>query len=354
VGSFDLRTRIALTLSRVAGSVIFGRLHEAFGGSKRLAGATRRQLAGIRGLGPSGAAAIERALQSDAPELEINRCRTAGVSILDPSGFPAALASAPDAPIALYVRGAFEAADAQAAAIVGTRHASAYGRRMARSIASSLARAGATVVSGLARGIDSEAHQGALAAGGRTIAVLGCGLGSVYPPENARLADRIARGAGAVISELPFDEPARPEHFPRRNRIISGLAWATVCVEASPTSGAINTCDWALGQGRVVGAIPGPADSALSKGPHALLRQGAMLVEDAADILEEIPTADPGAPGDLLQRSLWDAVRRGARTVDRARAMAGLRANVAARVAEELVRSGWIVRDGGGALAPAR
>lgn len=349
--AFDLRTRVAFVLSGAVGSTLFARLAEAFRDAGALTRADRAAIAKVRGIGPAAAAAIERALKSDEPERELERCRAQGVRVLAPGepGFPEALASAADAPLLLYVRGALEARDGQAAAIVGTRRPSGYGLRMARELAGRVARAGVTVVSGLARGIDAEAHRAALDAGGRTIAVQGCGLGQIYPPEHAALAVRISN-SGAVLSELPLSEKPRPEHFPRRNRLISGLAWITVCVEASPTSGAITTCDWALEQGRSVGAVPGPAASAGSRGPHMLLRQGAKLVEDAADILEEIPSISPDGPADLLQRCVLDATRRGARDLEGIRAAAGLREEVAARVVEELVRAGWLAREIGGRL----
>jgi DNA processing protein len=348
---FDLRTRVALTLSGAVGSTLFARLAEAFRDSEGLSRAGRSAISQVRGVGPAAAAAIERILRSDEPEREMELCRARGVRVLAPDdpGFPRALAAAADAPLALYVRGTVDDRDAQAAALVGTRRPSEYGRRIARELAGRVARAGVTVVSGLARGIDAEAHSAALAAGGRTIAVQGCGLDHVYPPEHAPLADRIA-SAGAMLSEFPLREGPRPEHFPRRNRLISGLAWITVCVEASPTSGAITTCDWALEQGRSVGAVPGPVGLSGSRGPHMLLRQGAKVIEDAADILEEIPSIEPAGPADLLQRCVFEAVRRGARDLDRIRASAGLREDVAARVVEELVRAGWVGRGPDGRL----
>lgn len=349
--AFDLRTRLALVLSGAVGATLLNRLAGAFREAGALARADRAAIAKVRGIGPSAAAAIERALKSDAPEKELERCRAVGVRVLAPEdpGFPRMLAAASDAPLVLYLRGTLEPRDGQAAAIVGTRLSSGYGRRMARTLAGSAARLGVTIVSGLARGIDAEAHRAALEAGGRTIAVQGCGLGQVYPPEHAALAARIA-ASGAVLSEFPLLEGPRPERFPRRNRLISGLSWITVCVEASPTSGAITTCDWALEQGRSVGAVPGPAGAAGSRGPHMLLRQGAKLVEDAADILEEIPSLASAAPIDLLQRCVLEIIRRGAGDLKRIRVAAGLREEVAARVVEELVRGGWLTRGVGGRL----
>lgn len=202
-------------------------------------------------------------------------------------GYPALLASVPDAPDELHLRGTLKTCGALA--IVGSRRPTPYGRRMARLLAGQCARQGIVVVSGLARGIDTEAHQAALAAGGLTWAVLGSGLDRVYPQENAKLAEAIVRGGGALLSELPPDAEPKPFHFPRRNRIVSGLSWGTVVVEGGPKSGALITAKAALGQGREVFAVPGPADSPMSEGPLELLRQGALMARDLDDVLSEIP-----------------------------------------------------------------
>jgi len=199
-------------------------------------------------------------------------------------GYPPLLAQLYDPPAELYVRGDLQILDESAVAIVGARSCSPYGRQVARSLARELAGAGLVVVSGLARGIDGEAHRGTLEAGGRTVAVLGCGIDRDYPRSHAELALRI-REQGAVVSEyVPGVEPA-PWRFPARNRIIAGLCVATVVVEARERSGALITADFALELGREVFAVPGEITSALSAGTNDLLRQGAAPLLAAADVL---------------------------------------------------------------------
>lgn len=201
--------------------------------------------------------------------------------------YPALLAPVPDAPLELHLRGALGSRGALA--IVGSRRPTPYGRRMARKLAGSCARLGIVVVSGLARGIDTEAHQAALAAGGLTWAVLGSGLDRIYPAENEGLAAAIVRGGGALLSELPSDAEPKGFHFPRRNRIISGLSWGTVVVEGGAKSGALITAKDALSQGREVFAVPGPADSPMSEGPLDLIRSGAVMARSLDDVLAELP-----------------------------------------------------------------
>jgi DNA processing protein len=242
-------------------------------------------------------------LKADA-EREIGAARTAGATIVlhgDPH-YPEALRFIEDAPIVLYVRGALRAEDAVAIAIVGARRATSYGRIQARRLARDLAGIGSTVVSGMARGIDSEAHRGALDGGGRTIAVLGCGIDVVYPPENRRLRDAIAE-SGAVVSEFPTGTAPLAHHFPRRNRLVSGLALGVVVVEAAERSGSLVTVDWALSQGREVFAVPGPVDSPLSTGVHRLLREGAALAAGIDDLAREIAALGAlSAPADQAGR----------------------------------------------------
>ena len=190
-------------------------------------------------------------------------------------------------PATIYLEGNLIAQDNIAIAIVGSRRATDYGLNNAERIGFELASRGITVVSGLARGIDSAAHRGALKAGGRTIAVLGSGLDVIYPPENKKLAQDIAQG-GAVISEFIPDTPPHRENFPRRNRIISGLSLGVVVVEAAKRSGALITENFALEQGREVFALPGKVDSFTSGGVHDLIKEGAKLIESIEDIIEEL------------------------------------------------------------------
>jgi len=202
--------------------------------------------------------------------------------------FPTALAAIHDPPQTLWIRGDVDALRAPAVAIVGSRAASPYALEVARRLGADLARRNITVVSGMARGVDSAAHRGALEGGGITIAVFGCGVDVIYPPEHRRLAERIVE-RGALVSEFPPGMPPLRSNFPQRNRIISGLSLAVVIVEAAEGSGSLITADFALEQGRTVLAVPGNVLGGRNYGAHALLRDGAKLVECADDILEELP-----------------------------------------------------------------
>jgi DNA processing protein len=202
--------------------------------------------------------------------------------------FPTALDAIHDPPETLWISGDLDALRAPAVAIVGSRAASPYALEVARRLGADLARRNVAVVSGMARGVDSAAHRGALEGGGVTIAVFGCGVDVIYPPEHRGLADRIAE-RGALVSEFPPGTPPLKAHFPQRNRIISGLSLAVVIVEAAEKSGSLITADFAMDQGRTVLAVPGNVLGGRNFGAHALLRDGAKLVECADDILEELP-----------------------------------------------------------------
>lgn len=219
----------------------------------------------------------------------------------DDPRYPAALRTIADPPQMLYVRGALRDEDRSAVAVVGSRRASAYGAAVAEWLGRELARAGVTVVSGLARGIDGAAHRGALQAGGRTVAVLGCGPDVVYPPEHRRLMAQLIE-SGAAISEYPPGTPPLKHHFPRRNRLISGLSLGVVVVEGREDSGALITADCALEQGREVFAVPGPVLVPTSALPNRLLQQGAKLVTTVEDILEELrlPKSQPHAAASAI------------------------------------------------------
>lgn len=205
----------------------------------------------------------------------------------DDPAYPAALRDLPDSPPVLFVKGTLEPDDDWAIAVVGTRKPTAYGREVAQHFASGLAQQGLTIVSGLARGVDAIAHRAALEAGGRTLAVLGCGVDRVYPPEHHKLAQDIM-AQGALISDYPLGTPPDAANFPARNRLISGLSRGVVVVEAGSTSGALITADFAAQQGRDVFAVPGSIFSPVSQGTHRLLREGAILATDVVDILEAL------------------------------------------------------------------
>ena len=202
--------------------------------------------------------------------------------------FPTCLGAIHDPPETLWVSGDVDILSAPCVAIVGSRAASPYALEVARRLGADLARRNVVVVSGMARGVDSAAHRGALEGGGVTIAVFGCGVDVTYPPEHRGLAARIVE-RGALVSEFPPGTPPRKEHFPQRNRIISGLSLAVVIVEAAEGSGSLITADFAMDQGRTVLAVPGNVLGGRNFGAHALLRDGAKLVECADDILEELP-----------------------------------------------------------------
>jgi DNA processing protein len=225
-----------------------------------------------------------------AQECERLQTLQAAVLTLAAPDYPAPLRWIPDPPLVLYVRGTLMPEDHLALAVIGSRQPSNYGKLMAQRLSTALARYGFTVVSGLARGIDSLAHQSTLQAGGRTIAVLGSGLDRIYPPEHWRLGNAIS-AQGAVLSEFPCATKPDRWNFPRRNRIISGLALGTLVVEASDKSGSLHTARHAAEQGREVFAVPGRADTPTSRGTHMLIKQGAKLVEGIDDILDELPEA---------------------------------------------------------------
>lgn len=206
---------------------------------------------------------------------------------IDSGYYPERLKAIYDPPDVLYYRGELLEEDSKAIAIVGSRKCSAYGVKMAESLARGLAERGITVVSGMARGIDTASHKGALEAGGRTIAVMGSGFGRIYPPEAGSLLEEIA-SSGCVITEYPIETPPLRWNFPKRNRIISGLSLGVVVVEAARKSGALITANFALDEGREVFAVPGRADLNTSSGTNALIQAGAKLVTTASDILDEL------------------------------------------------------------------
>ena len=271
------------------GPALYRRLVRQFGSWQAVTGASVRSLAGVPGVSSQTAEAIRSPVREFDPSAELEDAKRQGVSIVadDDPGYPPGLNPMDDAPPALYVRGALLPTDALAVAIVGTRRCSVYGQTQAERLGAALASAGITVVSGLARGIDAAGHRGALRGKGRTIAVMGCGLGRIYPPEHEELADRIAE-QGAVLSELPMSTPPRSQNFPARNRLIAGLSLGVVVVEAGERSGALITSRLANELGRQVFAVPGEISRPQSRGCHALIRDGARIVTDVRDILDEI------------------------------------------------------------------
>lgn len=237
-------------------------------------------------------ARLAETIASGRHRAELTTARRAGARFAAPGDpdYPELLAGIARAPIGIFVKGVPLGPLLPAIAIVGTRSPTPRGVAFARALAADVARVGITVVSGLARGIDTAAHRGALDAGGPTVAVLGSGIAQTYPPENAGLAREIA-SSGAVVSEFPPMQEARPAAFPQRNRIISGLSMGVVVVEAGARSGALITAARALEQGREVFAVPGPVDEPQSRGPNGLIKRGARLVEGIEDVLDELEAA---------------------------------------------------------------
>lgn len=284
----EREAQIALNLVGGIGTARLGCLLRCFGSAAGILSVAATELSRVSGIGDKLAGRIA-AFETEDLRQELSLAARCGVRIIlraDPE-YPVNLKTIPDPPPVLYVKGNLSRQDDLACAIVGSRRASLYGLTNARGLAAELARLGFTVVSGLARGIDTAAHQGALKAKGRTIAVVGSGLSKIYPAENRGLADAIAE-AGAVISEFPLNAEPLKQNFPQRNRVISGLSLGVLVAEAAVNSGALITADFALEQGREVFALPGRIDSPQSLGANKLIQQGAKLVAGVGDILEEI------------------------------------------------------------------
>lgn len=302
---------LALVLAPSLGPASCGKLLKHFGSPERVLAATASQLQ--KASGRIRQKAID-ALAGDGKEelmvaasQELERTDELGMEIvaIDDPRYPAMLRNIHDPPIALYVLGNTESLVCRGIAMVGSRAATNYGRDVAGQLAKGLVKQGFTIVSGLALGIDTESHKGALASRGSTIAVLGCGLDVIYPPSNHMLYKQIAE-SGAVVSEYPLGTEPDNFRFPARNRIISGLSLGVVVVEATKRSGSLITANQALEQGREVFAVPGRIDSMKSTGSHALLQEGAKLVLNINDITEELAPGIQMPPGTDLPRMLGD------------------------------------------------
>ncbi len=306
---------IALNMVDGVGPIRVRALRDRFGEPQAILSASKTDLMQVDGVGEEVARSIISWREKVDLDAELQRIEKSGVHVIsrDDAEYPKHLREIYDPPLVLYVRGSLTERDSLAIAVVGSRRTSLYGQDMARKLAFQLARVGVTVVSGLARGIDTSAHNGALQAKGRTVAVIGCGIDIVYPAENKKLADEIVEKGGAVVTEFPFGVQPDRQNFPMRNRIISGWSLGVVVVEANLKSGALITANQAGEQGRQVFAVPGRADSILSKGANKLIKDGAKLTEDVEDILSEfeyllpkmaMKPAEPGLEGEGTKPAL--------------------------------------------------
>jgi DNA processing protein len=314
----DLLGHVRLACVPGIGSRLRRLLLDRFGTPEGVFAASPAEIASVGRISRKLAESLPTLANDSTADEVIALCRKRSVDILleGGAGYPALLSRIDDPPGLLFVRGTLLPQDSLSVAIVGARHATAYGLKVAEQLGASLARAGYTVVSGLARGIDAAAHRGAMQAGGRTIAVLGSGVLNVYPPEHADLAHEVIE-AGALISELPPLTDPNAGTFPQRNRIVSGLSLGVVVVQAAERSGALITARLATEQGREVFAVPGAIDCRMSKGSHQLIRDGAKLVASVDDILEEFgplfetaTTADGRAVTSAAELQLGDIERR--------------------------------------------
>jgi DNA processing protein len=321
---------IALNMLPTVGPVRLRRLLEVFKEPQQILAAKRNDLRKVQGIGSEAAEQINNWESTVDLGGELDRIRQFGAAVTTQEStlYPKALREIHAPPIVLYVWGELKERDHHAIGIIGARRTTHYGVESAKKLAYQLAYAGLTVISGLARGIDTAAHQGALAAKGRTIAVIGSGLAKLYPPENAALAEKIRAGNGAIVSEFSMEiEPDR-QTFPMRNRIISGWSHGILVVEAGLNSGALITASQALEQGRSVYAVPGHINAPSAMGSNRLIQQGAKLVMDASDILDDLqillPEAKPSAeaaarplpPLSENERRIYDAIEATETSID--------------------------------------
>ena len=328
---------IALNMVPRMGPVRLRRLLDAFGSAEHILTARAAQLGQVDGIGAPLAENIARWRDFADPAEELRKAADLGARVITAADdeYPSALREIHDPPIVLYVRGRLTERDGRAVAVVGSRRASHYALECAKKLSFQMAYAGLTVVSGLARGIDTAAHQGALAAKGRTIAVIGAGLAHLYPPENAELAERIVE-SGAVVSEFPIDTKPDRQTFPIRNRIVTGCSFGVLVVEAGANSGALISANQAAEQGRTLYAVPGRIDQPTCLGSNRLIQQGAKLVVSVDDILDDFPLvfaerpdlpAAPAAGGlSETQQQVLAALGREERALDEVIATSGLTA----------------------------
>jgi len=296
----DKERLLILNMIDEIGGVRLQNLLRHFGSVEEIFKADKKALEEVENIGPGIATRLFDSIRTIDIRRELELIEKHNIKVLTflDKEYPENLKNIHSPPIVLYIKGAIHPEDKFAISIVGSRMASIYGLQQAERLAFELASHGLTIVSGLARGIDSSSHRGALKAKGRTIAVLGSGLANIYPEEHISLTEEISQN-GAVISEFPMSTIPARGNFPRRNRIISGLSLGVVVVEASEKSGALITVDFALEQGKDVFAVPGKVDSITSRGTNRLIKQGARLVESSKDILDELKVRCPNNKGDF-------------------------------------------------------
>jgi DNA processing protein len=304
--SVDIDKWLRLVRAENVGPVTFVRLIEQFGSVDRVLGASASEMTKVEGIGFKTAEQIASTRDKFDAAAELELAQKLGIWIinLDDSRYPTLLKQIYDPPPVLYIKGTLTNSDNLGIAIVGSRRCSLYGQEQAGRFAHLLSAAGFTIYSGMARGIDTAAHKGALAADGRTIAVEGCGLANIFPPENKELFSLITQ-SGACISELPLNYEPLAENFPSRNRIIAGMTLGTIVVEAPLRSGALVTARVALEYNREVMAVPGKIDSPLSKGSNLLIKQGAKLVGSVEDVTEAL-----GHIGQQLQEHVSESAEK--------------------------------------------
>lgn len=341
------------------GPVRAQKLLKAYGSADAALKSRAESLSGaISRFKPEQAQAFLKFCKAFDPAAERAEIEARGVQVVrfGDEGYPERLTQLPDPPYLLYFRGQLPPQGAPCVAIVGTRKPSDYGRRMARQLAQGFAKAGVWVISGLAAGIDTEAHEACLEAGGRTLAVMGRGLSGIYPASNKDLAERIVGNGGGLLSQFSMLEPGQPKNFPMRNGVISGLSLGVVVVEGEVDSGSLITADRALDQNREVFAVPGQADEPMAQGPLQLLASGARLVRDVQDVLEQLRLAeprprtrtaviaepdgpaalDPGLDPSTPAGKVWRALGAGPRNLDQLSLDSGLAPSELAAVVTEL------------------
>jgi DNA processing protein len=337
---------IALNMVAKMGPVRLRKLLEVFETPERILAAKRSELRGVEGIGNEVAEEMANWESTVDLAAELERIREFGAEVItaqSPS-YPRQLREIHAPPIVLYVWGELTERDQHAIGVIGSRRTSHYGAECAKKLSYQLAYAGLTVISGLARGIDTAAHQGAIAAKGRTIAVIGSGLTKLYPPENAALAEKIRSGNGAVVSEFSMTVEPDRQTFPMRNRIISGWSHGILVVEAGLNSGALITASQAIEQGRSVYAVPGHINAPTAHGSNRLIQQGAKLVMDAGDILDDLqillpekqklPEASSRPLPELStdERLIYDAIRPTETPIDQIAATSELPAAIVSSV----------------------